>query len=272
MSICQAQTPWRWARRFCVVLACCLSLSAGAEEIRIAAASDLKFALDAIVADFKAAHSAEKINLVYGSSGKFFNQIQQSAPFDIFFSADIHLVRELEKKGFAGSAVIPYGFGRLVLWSATVDASKLTLADLTSPQFAHIAIANPLHAPYGKRAQEALTAVALWDKLQPKLVFGESIAETTQFVRTGNAQIGLIALALALSPELAKQGGYALVPEQLHSPLEQAFIITKRAQDNRLAKSFATYLNSEPARKQLATYGFSQPDDKPTSTHKKASQ
>jgi molybdate transport system substrate-binding protein len=128
-------------------------MTAQAATIRIAAASDLKFAMDEIVGIFRKAHPLDLIDITYGSSGRFHTQIQQGAPFDLFFSADISLPQELAKSGLAASEVKPYAFGRIVLWSATMDASKMTLRYLTDPGITRIAIANPKHAPYGKRAE-----------------------------------------------------------------------------------------------------------------------
>lgn len=238
-----------------------LALSAHAEKITIAAAADLKFALDEIVATFKKSHAADEVDVIYGSSGKFHTQIQQGAPFDLFFSADIGFPRELAKAGLAASDVVPYAVGRIVLWSASLDATKMTLDSLTDPKITRIAIANPKHAPYGKRAEEALRASALWDKVEPKLVYGENIAHTAQFVQTGNAQVGVIALALAVSPELASKGGYWLIPDKLHAPLEQGFIITKRAADSALARRFADYMSSKASRAVMARYGFVLPGE-----------
>ncbi len=246
-----------------LLTACLLVLAppAHAEKITIAAAADLKFAMDEIVATFKKANPAEEVDVVYGSSGKFQTQIQQGAPYDLFFSADIAFPRELAKAGFAASDVKPYAFGRIVLWSANLDATKLTLASLTEPSIARIAIANPKHAPYGKRAEEALRASDLWDKLEPKLVYGENIAHTAQFVQTGNAQVGIIALSLAVSPELASKGGYWPIPDKLHQPLEQGYIITLRAKSNVLARRFADYMGSKPARAVMTKYGFVLPGE-----------
>lgn len=242
-----------------------LSLAAHAEKVTIAAAADLKFAMDEIVATFKKANPADEVEVIYGSSGKFHTQIQQGAPYDLYFSADIAFPRELVKAGFAASEVKPYAFGRIVLWSAGMDASKMTLASLTDPKIVRIAIANPKHAPYGKRAEEALRASGLWDKVEPKLVYGENIAHTAQFVQTGNAQVGIIALALAVNPELASKGGYWLIPDNLHEPLEQAFIITKRAEGSALARRFADYMGSKPARAVMTKYGFVLPGEPPAS-------
>jgi molybdate transport system substrate-binding protein len=245
-----------------LVAAFLFSTSTRADQITIAAAADLKFAMDEIVKAFNQEHTGDQVQVVYGSSGKFHTQIQEGAPYDLFFSADINFPRKLAESGLASSEVKPYATGRIVLWSATMDASKMTLASLTDPKIARVAIANPKHAPYGKRAEEALRASGLWEKVEPKLVFGENIAHTAQFVMTGNAQAGIIALSLALNPELAGKGGYALIPDDLHEPLEQGFIITKRAAESALARRFADHMSSPAARNVMTKHGFIIPDEK----------
>lgn len=246
-----------------LLLACSLlgTAAAHAEKITIAAAADLKFAMDEIVALFKQAHPGDEVQVIYGSSGKFHAQIRNNAPYDLYFSADVHYAQSLVDAGFAASGVRPYALGRIVLWSADRDASQMTLESLADPKIARIAIANPRHAPYGKRAEEALRAAGLWNKVQSKLVFGENIAHAAQFVQTGNAQVGIIALALAISPSLARQGGHWLIPDTLHAPLEQGFIITRRAAGSPLARRFADHMASEPARTVMVRYGFVLPGE-----------
>lgn len=234
---------------------------AHADRIMVAAAADLKFAMDEIVAGFNRKHPKGQVEVIYGSSGKFFAQIRNNAPYDLYFSADISYPRELAQQGLAASDVIPYALGRIVLWSNSRDASGMTLESLTDPAIRKIAIANPRHAPYGKRAEEALKALKLWEKVQPKLVFGENIAHTAQFVETGSAQAGIIALALALNPTLSRQGGYYLIPDNLHQPLEQGYIITKRAANSPLAQAFSHYMTSKEARGIMVKYGFVLPGE-----------
>jgi molybdate transport system substrate-binding protein len=238
-----------------------LATGAQAETITIAAAADLKFAMDEIVASFEATHPRDHVEVVYGSSGKFHAQIQQGAPYDLYFSADIEYPRRLAAAGFAASEVTPYGVGRLVLWSASLDATRMNFASLADPAISRIAIANPRHAPYGKRAEEALRASGLWAKVEPRLVFGENIAQTAQFVETGNAQVGILALSLAVHPKLAAKGGYWLVPDSLHEPLEQGYIVTKRAHGNALARRFADFMNSATAGAVMTRHGFELPGE-----------
>lgn len=233
--------------------------SSHAAPLRIAAASDLKFAMAVLVADYQRTHPTPSLEVIYGSSGKFLAQIQQGAPYDLYFSADIAYPQKLHAAGMTGSKVMPYAVGNLVLWSATRDASALSLRDLLNPSFKRIAIANPRHAPYGQRAESALRTTGIWDQIESRLVYGENIAQAAQFVQTGNADIGIIALSLAMSPELSKLGAYAPVPEALHEPLLQGFVITRRAADNPAARRFAEYMTSPAARKILSDYGFRPP-------------
>lgn len=244
------------------LLICLISLPAFAgDKITIAAAADLKFALEEILVAFRQANPGDQVETIYGSSGKFHAQIRQGAPFDLFFSADIDYPRLLAREGLAASEPRPYAVGRLVLWSASRDARRMTLADLADPTIRKIAIANPRHAPYGKRAEEALRASGVWEKVESRLVMGENIAQTAQYIQTGNADVGLIALSLALNEELAARGGYLLVPDNLHQPLEQGFIVTKRAAGNPLAQQFANYMASPAVRRIMARWGFTLPAD-----------
>lgn len=235
--------------------------AAGTEKLTIAAASDLKFAMDELVAKFKKAHPGASVEVVSGSSGKFFEQIVNAAPFDLFFSADTRFPQQLIEKGMAVPEVHLYGRGQLVLWTAGKNGGNLTLQSLSNPAVKKIAIANPKHAPYGMRAQEALVREGLWDKLQDKLVLGENIAQTAQFAESGAADVGIIALSLAVSPGLNSKGSYSKVPENLYSPLDQGFVLLKSGESKALAKSFAQYVDSAPARAVFRSYGFLLPGE-----------
>lgn len=252
--------PRLLARLLCIGLLIAAT-GARAEKIMVAAASDLKFAMNEIVANFRLHEPGHDIQVVYGSSGKFHTQIQQGAPYDLYFSADIAYPRALAKAGFAASPVQPYAVGRLVLWSASLDARQLRLSDLADPKITRIAIANPKHAPYGQRAVEALRAAGVWQQTEPKLVYGENIAQAAQFVQTGNAEVGIIALSLAMSPALSGLGGYWLMPDTLHQPLTQGFVITRRAKTNALARRFAQHMGTPQARAVMSGHGFALPGD-----------
>jgi molybdate transport system substrate-binding protein len=253
---------------FAVVIG--LPSSAYAEKIVIAAASDLKFAMDEVVQSFKktgatststsTSASDDVVEVVYGSSGNFFTQIQQGAPYDLFFSADIALPQALFKNGFAASEVTPYGVGRLVLWSTKHDKTSLSVENLSQSRFVKIAIANPAHAPYGKRAEEALRSAKVWDAVQSKLVLGDNITQAALYAQTGNADVGLIALSLALNPRLASKGVYTIVPEQMHQPISQGFVITKRAENNPLAARFGRFMAQPETLKIMKSHGFSAPE------------
>jgi molybdate transport system substrate-binding protein len=230
-----------------------------AQRLLIAAASDLKFALDSVVVKFKKENPKAIIDLTYGSSGKLYEQISQSAPFDLFFSADIEYPLNLKKKGVALSEVYHYGRGRIVIWSKGIDPNKLGAKSLEDKSIVKIAIANPAHAPYGRRAEEALKYYKLYDQLQNKLVFGENISQTAQFVTTGAADIGIIALSLALSPTMKQQEGmYYLIPETSHKPLDQGFVILRNAAKNPWAIKFKDFMLSADAKKILRYFGFAE--------------
>jgi molybdate transport system substrate-binding protein len=237
-----------------------LSALLHARTVNIAAASDLKFCLDLLVADFRTGHPADTILVTYGSSGKTFTQLQQGAPFDLYFSADIEYPRKLVEAGLTAGEPRLYAVGRIVLWSDGEDASRLTLQELAADRFSKIAIANPLHAPYGKRAEEALKNAGLYPLVARRLVFGENIAQTAQFVQSGNAPIGILALSVVKSPACAGKP-YSLIPADLHQPLEQALVIMKRAKDNTLAKDYVDFLFTKKARTIFARYGFTLPGD-----------
>lgn len=233
---------------------------AQAKSLTIAAASDLRFALDEVLKPFRAAHPGARIDGIYGSSGKFATQIRNGAPFDVFLSADRAFAEALQQEGLTTGASRLYAVGYLVAWSADPELGRLPLAELVRDvRVKRFSIANPEHAPYGMRAMEALRSQGLQDAVQPKLVFGDNIAQAAQFIETGAAQAGLIALSLVLSPALQGRGAYTRVPEAWHRPLEQAYVLTRRAKDNPLADAFVNHLESPAARSTLRRYGFALP-------------
>jgi len=225
-------------------------------KILVAAASDLRFALDSVVAVFKKKNPGT-VEVTYGSSGKLFEQISNSAPFDMFFSADVEYPKLLKDKKLILSDIYIYGVGRIVIWSKKVDPSKEGMKSLLDPSVNKVAIANPAHAPYGKRAVEALLHYKFMEAVKPKLVLGENISQTAQFITTGAADIGIVAYSLALSPNMQREGGkYYLIPENTHNRLEQAVVITQHAKGNDLAQTFLTFVKSDEAKKVLGHFGF----------------
>jgi molybdate transport system substrate-binding protein len=230
-------------------------------QVAIAAASDLTFALAEIIASYRNANPGASISVTYGSSGKLSTQIAQGAPFDLYMSADISYPKQLIALGKALEPITPYGLGKIVLWSTTLDATHLSLSDLRSDKFKHIAIADPAHAPYGLRSQEALQRAGLWDAVQPRLVFGENIAQAAQFVSSGNADAGIVALSIVLSPELVKKGGYSMIPDSLYAPLMQGFVITAYGKGKNISQviNFVRFLTTRNSRDIMEKYGFSVP-------------
>lgn len=237
-------------------------MSALAGSLTIAAAADLKYAMAEVVKNFRAERPDDRVEVIYGSSGKFSTQIANGAPFDMFFSADIQFPRELEKKGLTAGDTRPYAVGRIVLWSLKPELAKTPFRDLPKVAIRKFAIANPQHAPYGLRAQEAMQHQGVWEAMKPKLVMGENIAHTAQFVDSGAADAGILALALVLSPTMQGKGAWTLIPDDWHEPLEQGYAITRRAAANPLARDFARYMESDSARAVMRRYGFVLPAEK----------
>jgi molybdate transport system substrate-binding protein len=235
--------------------------AAAAQEIRVAAAADLKFALDELSAQYEKQTGA-KISVSYGSSGNFFAQIQNGAPFDIFMSADIDYPRKLEAAGLAEADTrYEYAVGRIVIWmpaGAGPDLVELGWKALLQPSVDKVAIGNPEHAPYGRAAVAALRSAGIYEQVQPKFVYGENIAQAAQFVASGNAQAGILALSLALSPPM-RRGKRWEIPENMYPPIEQGAIILKNAKEKQGARAFLAFLKSPAARKILDSYGFRLP-------------
>jgi molybdate transport system substrate-binding protein len=234
--------------------------STSAQTLRIAAAADLQYALPDLAAQYEK-QTGVKLAITYGSSGNFFAQVQNGAPFDLFLSADMDYPQKLIDSGLADSNFVQvYATGRLVLWlppDSPLDPA-VGLKMLLDPRIQKIAIANPEHAPYGRAAVSALQNAGLYDRLKPKLVFGENIAQTAQFVQSGSAQAGLIALSLALSPALSS-GKRWIVPTDLYSHIDQGLVLLKSSPNKHAARSFLNFFYSPKARATLEQYGYSMP-------------
>ncbi|MDD5201229.1 MAG: molybdate ABC transporter substrate-binding protein [Terrimicrobiaceae bacterium] len=242
------------------------SISAGAEEppgrLVIAAASDLVYCIEQLNKAFAEAHPGIDLKVATGSSGNFSSQIRNGAPFDIFLSADMELPRALARDGFADAdSLTLYAIGRIVLWTTrdAVDVSR-GLGIVTDAGVHKLAIANPDHAPYGRAAKAALEHEHLWDPVKGKVILGENIAQTAQFVQTGNADAGIVALSLVLSPTLSKVGRYKEIPPEFYPKLEQGAVITSRGMKNPAAKRYIEFLRSEKARRIFDQYGFRLPE------------
>jgi molybdate transport system substrate-binding protein len=234
---------------------------ASAQTLRVAAASDLQAALPAIAAAFER-QSGHAVTLTFGSSGNFLTQIQNGAPFDVFLSADIDYPRRLERSGLAEKgSVYMYATGRLVLWTRNDTTLDLTrgLAVLTDPRVRRIAIANPDHAPYGRAAVAALQHARLYDQVAAKFVRGENISQAAQFVQSGNAEVGLLALSLAVAPSLKSAGTYVDVPDADYPPIEQGATVVASSTQKDVARQFIEFLKHPDTVRTLQSYGFAVP-------------
>ena len=243
-----------------------LAMTSGAARAQatVAAAADLKFAVEEVAARFTA-DTGKTVRLTFGSSGNFTRQIQEGAPFQMFMSADEDLVFRLAEAGKTEDRGTIYATGRLVIFAPTGSAlvPDAELRDLGAAikdgRLKRFAIGNPEHAPYGKRAEEALRKAGLWDNIQPRLVLGENIAQAAQFAVSGDTQGGIVAYSLVLSPQLADKGRYALIPAEWHNPLRQRMVLLKGADDS--AKAFYAYLQQPRAREAMRKYGFILPGE-----------
>jgi len=243
--------------RMLVALCICAPAVARA-EVLVAAASDLVYCMQELNAEFRKARSDIDVVVSVGSSGTFFAQIRNGAPFDLFLSADMEFPRRLIEEGVADrGSLAPYAIGRIVLWSTRADLDLRRGIDvLTDKTISRIAIANPEHAPYGRAAKAAMEKAGIWNTVQPKVVFGENISQARQFVQSGNADIGIIALSLVMAPVVQGIGQYALIPEDAHPRLEQGAVLTVRGAKNPGAQAYMEFLRSPQARSIFEKYGF----------------
>ncbi|HXH67939.1 MAG TPA: molybdate ABC transporter substrate-binding protein [Candidatus Limnocylindrales bacterium] len=241
----------------------------GAQTVRIAAASDLQFALPDLAIQYEK-QTGVKLAVTYGSSGNLFAQIQNGAPFDIFLSADVDYPHRLVVAQLADvSSLKIYAVGQLILWlppDSPLDPS-MGLKILLDPRILKIAIANPEHAPYGRAAAAALHSAGVYGQVQPKLVFGENIAQAAQFVQTGSAQAGLLAYSLTSTPAM-KFGKFWVVPADKYPAVEQAAILLSGSSSKQAATSFLAFLKTPMARSALERHGFFLPPAAPASKHK----
>lgn len=238
----------------------------GKAEIVIAAAADLKFALDEIIAEFEKQEPRYAGKPTYGSSGNLFAQIDNGAPFDLFLSADVKFPRQLiERKKAVPESLFLYAVGRLVVWVPTasrIEVEKRGIEALREASIRKIAIANPEHAPYGAAAVAALKKLGLYDEVQSKFVLGENIAQTAQFVQSGAADIGIIALSLASAPKMKTDGRYWEIPLDTFPRLEQGGVVLAGGKQKEGAGLLRNMITSKGGREILQRYGFILPDEK----------
>lgn len=237
------------------------SKTAGAEEVRVAVASNFHNPLKVIAGKFEK-QSGHKIRAITGSTGKLYAQILHGAPFDLFLAADSKRPLLLEKNGQAkmGSR-LTYAQGRLALWSVNPDAFSVDgILSLDKMNIKRLALANPKTAPYGLAARQTLEKLDLWKKLGARAVRGENIGQTFQFVLSGNVQLGFVALSQVLDPKNKSKGKYWKVPSDFHDPLNQDAVLLERGNGNPAAKDFLEFLKSELARKVIISYGYDLPE------------
>ena len=224
------------------------------DELTVAAAADLTPVFEEIGREFESANKT-KVVFVFGSTGMLTRQIENGAPVDVFAAASVNYIDELDKKGL----IIPdskavYARGRITLW--TPDTSNIRLqgiADLARPEVMRIAIANPDHAPYGLAAKQALESAGIWDRVQPKLVYGDNIRQTLQYAETGNVDVSIVALSLSIQ----SHGRWTLIPEELHQPIDQGLGIIKTTRNEKAARAFAGFLMGPQGQAIMKKYGFS---------------
>lgn len=239
-------------KEYLVALAFCFTFigSAFAETLTVAAASDMTYCLPELAKVFQADNPGSEIKTVFGASGSLFAQIKNGAPYDIFMSADTKYPTELANAGAANKAsLLSYARGHLMLWTANpaINLDK-GLAGLKQAAIAHIAIANPETAPYGRAARAALQQSGVWEEVKPLLVFGDNIAQTLQFAETGNADVAILSRSLLLSPKMAGKGHAQAIPDSLYPAINQGLVITNVGSGNTLSAKFAKFIQSDKAK------------------------
>jgi len=232
-----------------------------ADGLVIAAAADLQFAMPEVVHQFEN-QTGQRVRVTFGSSGNFASQIQNGAPFDIFFSADLKYPKQLDAAGLIEpGSICHYADGKIVLWtlkSSGVDVSR-GLSILSDPKIHKIAIANPEHAPYGRAAVAALKHENLYDAVQNRIVLAENISQAAQFVDTGSAEVGIVALALVVAPTVRDRGTYFAIPASEYPPIEQGSAILKSSQNKQAAKQFLEFIKTPAIVTLLHKFGFELP-------------
>jgi molybdate transport system substrate-binding protein len=249
----------------CLLLASQLSGIAPAQELRVAAAADLQFVFQEVSAKFQK-ETGHTVQLTFGSSGNFYSQIQNGAPFDIFFSADVDYPAKLEAAGLVELGTLSqYATGRIALWArkgSPIDINQ-GFRTLTDARIRKISIANPEHAPYGRAAVAALRHEKVYDKVRDRLVLGENISQAAQFVESGNADIGILALSLVLAPPLKSQGTYYEIPTSFYPAIDQAVVILKSSKQKDIARQFLGFLRRPEIAEFMRSNGLTVPELQP---------
>ena len=226
-----------------------------AEQVLVAVAANFVPPFREIAMEFEKA-TGHTVQVASGSTGAFFTQIKNGAPFDVFFSADNERPKLLEEEGLGvkGSR-FTYAIGRLVLWSTDPDLVKGE-DTLRSGKFKHLAIADPKTAPYGVAAKQAMQKLGVWESIQPRLVLGESLGQTIGFVESGNAELGFLALSQVMDPKIKGKGRYWDVPSNLHEPIQQDVVLLAKGKDNPAAKALMEFIGGPQAKAIIERYGY----------------
>ena len=228
------------------------------DKIIVATAANVQYVMQDIKNEFEK-ESGKKIEIVVSSSGKLTTQIREGAPFDVFVSADTKYPEEIYAKGGSDEKPKIYALGSIVLWSRNIPASELTIAILNTDQVKKIAIPNPRIAPYGEAAVQVLQKQKLFDQLKTKLVYGESIAQTAQYITSGSVEAGFNALSVVMSPEMKGKGNWILIDSSLYQPIKQAAILLKHSEDSpkkETSRQFYAFLYSKKGKEIFKKYGF----------------
>jgi molybdate transport system substrate-binding protein len=234
---------------------------AHAQSVKVAAAADLKFAMGDLQAEFEKQGGA-KLEVTFGSSGNFLTQIENGAPFDLFFSADSEYPKKLEADGLIEPGTMrQYALGHIVMWASSDSALDVAGGGwkvLLDERVKKISVANPEHAPYGRAAVAALKSAGIYEQVKSKLVYGENISQAAQFVQSGNAQVGIVALSLAVSPAM-KSGKRWEIPEDAYPPITQAAVLLKASKSKDAARKFLDFVSGATGREILQRFGFTIP-------------
>jgi len=245
------------------MLALSVGMSAHAAELTVAAAANFKYALDELVTLYEANHPDTRVHVTYGSSGTFYAQLQSKAPFDLFFSADMDYAWRLADAGLTlDGKVFTYAIGHLVVWvrkESPLQPETQGMKVLLAPEVQKIAIANPELAPYGAASVAAMKTLKVYDQVKAKLVLGENIAQTAQFVQSGAADAGLIATSQALAAPMSDTGRYWEVPVDAYSPVEQGVVILGWTKNAAVSKAFRDFVLSAQSAEILQRYGYGLP-------------
>jgi molybdate transport system substrate-binding protein len=231
------------------------SASVQAQSLRVAVAANAQFVMESLSDAFQK-QSGVTIEPIVSSSGKLTTQIQQGAPFDVFLSADMDYPTTLHKAGLTTAAPVVYAYGSLVLWTLTDLPISADLKVLQNPAVRHVAIANPATAPYGEAAVALLKHKKLFDQVQPRIVYGESISQVNQYILTGAAEVGITAKSVVLDPSLKQRGHWVDLPPKGYSPIAQGVVVLKRTQQPKAAQQFIQFLRSATAKRILQQFGY----------------